>query len=253
MSGRLQGKIAVVTGGASGIGEACVRLFVAEGAEVVLTDLNVEQGQALASSLGGKASFLRQDVSDPQSWDALAAHLAERGAGLDVLVNNAAVLLKANIEQESLEQWHRLLRINADSVFLGTQMAVRLMKDSGGGSIVNISSLAALLGLEDYVAYSASKGAVAALSRAVAVHCRKHKYRIRCNSVHPDGVMTPMTLGGYPKGMDPSAFTIDADPMNRMCLPSDVANAVLYLASDESRAINGIEMRVDSGQAVMGI
>ena len=116
-----------------------------------------------------------------------------------------------------------------------------------------MSSIAGIAAKEDYAAYGASKAAISGLTRAVAAHCRKAKYRIRCNSIHPDGVMTPMTAGSYPKGVDPARFTIDADPMNRACLPEDVAAAVLFLAEDGARAVNGIELRVDSGQFVMSI
>lgn len=254
MSGRLANKVAVVTGAASGIGEAVARRFVAEGARVLMTDLNAEAGERIAAELGSNALFMRHDVSDPDAWQALAALVRERFQRLDVLVNNAGILIPGNIEETTLEQWHKLMRVNADSTFLGCQTAIALMKESGGGgSIVNISSIAALAARDDYMAYGASKGAVAALTRSVAVHCRRSKYRIRCNSVHPDGVMTPMTRGGYPQGIDPALLTIDHDPMNRACLPEDVAGAVLYLASDESRAVNGIELRVDSGQFVMSI
>lgn len=254
MSNRLINKVAVVTGAASGIGEATVRRFVAEGARVIMTDLNAADGERIAAELGASVLFMRQDVSDPVEWQALAALVRERFQRLDVLVNNAGILIPGSIEDATLEQWHKLLRVNADSVFLGCQTAIALMKESGGGgSIVNISSIAALAARDDYMAYGASKGAVAALTRSVAVHCRRQKYRIRCNSVHPDGVMTPMTRGGYPKGIDPALLTIDHDPMNRACLPEDVADAVLYLAADEARAVNGIELRVDSGQFVMSI
>ena len=254
MSNRLINKVAVVTGAASGIGEATVRRFVAEGARVIMTDLNAADGERIAAELGASVLFMRQDVSDPADWQALAALVRERFQRLDVLVNNAGILIPGSIEDATLEQWHKLLRVNADSVFLGCQTAIALMKESGGGgSIVNISSIAALAARDDYMAYGASKGAVAALTRSVAVHCRRQKYRIRCNSVHPDGVMTAMTRGGYPKGIDPALLTIDHDPMNRACLPEDVADAVLYLAADEARAVNGIELRVDSGQFVMSI
>lgn len=253
MSGRLAGKLAVVTGAASGIGEACARLFVAEGAHVLMTDLNEQGGKRIADELGPLANFMVQDVSDPASWQQLIESLRAYDRSLDVMVNNAGILLSGDIEQTSLDTWHTLMRVNADSAFLGSKMAVQLMKDSGSGSIINISSIAALAARDDYLAYGASKGAVAALTRSVAVHCRKRKYRIRCNSVHPDGVMTAMTRNAYPQDVAPSAFTIDSDPMNRACLPQDVAYAVLYLASDESRAVNGIELRVDSGQFVMSI
>ena len=251
MSARLQGKVAVITGGASGMGEQSVRLFAAKGARVLLTDLNVEAGQRLADELGEAVSFIEQDVSDAQGWQALGAHLEARHGRLDVLVNSAGILKPGSIEDCTLEDWHRLLRVNADSVFLGCQTAVALMKRGGGGSIINLASITSMAGKPDYLAYSASKGAIAALTRSVAAFGRPH--RIRCNSVHPDGVLTPMTRAVYPAGVDPERLTIDADPMNRACRPEDVANAILFLASDEARAINGIELRIDSGQFVMSI
>jgi len=255
MNARLHNKTAVVTGAASGVGAASARRFVAEGAQVLLTDLNHEAGQALAEELGSAALFMRQDVSRADDWNALQALLCERFGRLDVLVNNAGILLPGSIEQATLDEWQRIMQVNATSAFLGCQCAIRIMKDNinGGGSIVNLSSIAALAGRGDYLAYSASKGAVTALTRSVAAHCRREKYRIRCNSLHPDGVLTAMTRASYPEGMDPEKLTIDHDPMHRMCLPEDVANAVLWLASDESRAVNGMELRVDSGQFVMSI
>jgi len=253
MNARLHNKIAVVTGAASGVGAASARRFVAEGAQVVLTDLNHEAGHALAGELGSAALFMRQDVSRLEDWNALEVLLRERFGRLDVLVNNAGILLPGSIEQATLDDWQRLMQVNASSAFLGCQCAIRMMKAHTGGSIVNLSSIAALAGRGDYLAYSASKGAVTALTRSVAAHCRREKYRIRCNSLHPDGVLTAMTRASYPEGMDPEKLTIDHDPMHRMCLPEDVANAVLWLASDESRAVNGMELRVDSGQFVMSI
>ena len=253
MAGRIEGKVALVTGGASGVGRATVELFVREGAQVVLTDLNVEAGEALVASLGERAVFIRQDAASAADWDAVMAAVKSRFGRLDILVNNAGILKKGSIEEATLDDWQQLMRVNADSVFLGCKAGIALMKDSGGGAIVNMSSIAGIAAKEDYAAYGASKAAIAGLSRAVAAHCRKAKYRIRCNSVHPDGVMTPMTAGSYPKGIDPRHFTIDADPMNRACLPEDVAAAILFLAEDGARAVNGIELRVDSGQFIMSI
>lgn len=253
MAERLAGKIALITGGASGVGRAAAEMFVAEGARVVITDLNVSDGEALAAGLGEQALFLRQDAASAADWDQVMAVVRERYGRLDVLVNNAGILIKGSIEDASLDDWQRLMRVNAESVFLGCQHGVAIMKDGGGGSIINISSIAGIAGRDDYAAYGASKAAISGLTRSVAALCRRAKYRIRCNSIHPDGVMTPMTVGGYPKGMDPAQFTIDADPMNRACLPGDVAAAILFLAEDGSRAINGIELRVDSGQFVMSI
>ena len=253
MAGRVQGKVVLVTGGASGIGRATALLLAREGAQVLISDIDVESGQALANEIGSTAMFMRHDAASEAEWNVVFEALRERYGRLDVLVNNAGILLKGSIEETSLDDWQRALRVNSDSVFLGCRAGIALMKEGAGGSIINISSLAALAGRDDYAAYSASKGAVAALTRTVAALCRRRKYRIRCNSVHPDGVLTPMTSAQYPTGIDPRRLTIDSDPMHRMCLPEDVAASVLFLASDESRAINGVELRVDSGQFVMSI
>ena len=251
-NGRVHGKVALVTGGARGIGAASARLLAAEGAQVLISDLDVEAGQDLAAEIGPTAAFIRHDVSSEDQWRQAIDHVRERYGRLDILVNNAGILIAGSIEETSLADWHKVMRVNADSVFLGCREGIALMKDSGG-SIINLSSIAALAGRDDYLAYSASKGAVAALSRSVAVMCRRRKYRIRCNTLHPDGVLTDMTRGGFPEGVDPNRLTIDSDPMNRMCRPEDVAASVLFLASDEARAINGVELRVDSGQMVMSI
>jgi 3(or 17)beta-hydroxysteroid dehydrogenase len=251
-NGRVHGKVALVTGGAKGIGAASVRLLAAEGAQVLISDLDAEAGQALVADIGPTAAFIRHDVSSEDQWRQVIDHVRERYGRLDILVNNAGILISGSLEETSLADWHKVMRVNADSVFLGCREGIALMKDSGG-SIINLSSIAALAGRDDYLAYSASKGAVAALSRSVAVMCRRRKYRIRCNTLHPDGVLTDMTRGGFPEGVDPNRLTIDSDPMNRMCRPEDVAASVLFLASDEARAINGVELRVDSGQMVMSI
>ncbi len=251
-NGRVHGKVALVTGGANGIGAASVRLLAAEGAQVLISDLDVEAGQALAMEIGPTAAFIRHDVSSEAEWRQVIDHVRERYGRLDILVNNAGILIAGSIEETTLADWHKMLRVNADSVFLGCREGIALMKDSGG-SIINLSSIAALAGRDDYLAYSASKGAVAALSRSVAALCRRRKFRIRCNTLHPDGVLTDMTRASFPQGVDPNRLTIDSDPMNRMCRPEDVAASVLFLASDEARAINGVELRVDSGQMVMSI
>ena len=253
MSGRVRGKVALVTGGASGIGRAVARMLALEGAMVVVTDINAAAGAELQSELGEQGLFLTQDAASEADWQQVIGTVRERFGRLDILVNNAGILRKGSIEESSLDDWQQLMRVNADSVFLGCKAAMALMNESGGGSIVNMSSITSMAGKDDYVAYGASKGAIAALTRGVATHCRKKKYRIRCNSIHPDGVTTPMSAGQMPPGVDPARFTIDVDPAFRSCLPEDVASAVLFLASDESRAINGIELRVDSGQFVMSV
>ncbi|HEN8799899.1 TPA: SDR family oxidoreductase [Pseudomonas putida] len=251
-NGRVQGKVALVTGGAKGIGRASARLLAAEGAQVLISDIDTQAGQALADELGAAARFIHHDASSEAAWQRVMDSLVEHHGRLDILLNNAGMLQTGTVEDTALQDWERIMRVNAGSVFLGCRAGIALMK-AQGGSIINVSSVAALAGRDDYLAYSASKGAVAALTRSVAALCRRRKYRIRCNSLHPDGVLTDMTRGGFPQGIDPARLTIDSDPMNRMCLPEDVAGSVLYLASDESRAVNGVELRIDSGQLVMSI
>ncbi|CDF85645.1 glucose 1-dehydrogenase [Pseudomonas sp. QL9] len=249
---RMQGKVCIVTGAASGIGREDAKLLAAEGARVVLTDLNEEAGRAAAAEIGDNALFIRHDIASEDDWKQVIKLTLERFGRLDVLVNNAAILAMANIEDTSLELWRKVQTINGDGYFLGCKHAIAAMKDSGGGSIVNMSSVAALGGMAEFCAYSASKGAVAALTRSIAIHCKNHGYRIRCNSVHPDGVNTPMTqalAGGQAIPQD----VLDADPKNRMCAPRDIANVVLFLASDESRFINGAEIRVDNAQLIGGV
>ena len=253
MSGRVADKVALITGGASGVGRASALLLASEGARVVISDIDIESGQSLAEEIGPSALFIEHDASSEADWARVIETLRQRYGQLDILFNNAGILLKGDIEHTTYSDWQRVQRINADSVFLGCRAAITLMKEGAGGSIINMSSIAGVAGRDDYTAYSASKGAVAALSRTVAVLCRRRKYRIRCNPLHPDGILTPMTMATLPAGLDPWSLTIDADPMGRMCLPEDVAASVLFLASEESRAINGIELRIDSGQFVMSI
>ncbi|PSL12028.1 3(or 17)beta-hydroxysteroid dehydrogenase [Marinobacterium halophilum] len=252
MSNSMDNKVALVTGAASGVGLSVAKTLIAAGARVIMTDLQEARGKTAAAELGAQARFMTMDVADAADWDSVLASIKAEEGKLDVLVNNAAILKPGTIETTSLEDWQLLHRINSDSVFLGCQKGMELLKEQGG-AIINVSSIAALAGRADYLAYSASKGSVAALTRVVAAHCRQRKYRVRCNSVHPDGVLTPMTLAALPEGIDSNMITIDSDPMNRMCQPEDVAAAVAFLASDEARAINGIELRIDSGQFIMSI
>jgi len=232
----------IVTGAASGIGKQDAITLAREGARVVLTDLNEDAGQAIAKEIGNAAMFMRHDISDEDNWRAVITATQQRCERIDGLVNNAGILLMASVEDTTLEQWRRVLRVNSDGYFLGCKYGVAAMKSSGGGSIVNMSSVAAF-GLPFAAAYSASKGSVAALTNSVAIHCRSARYRIRCNSIHPDGVLTPMVLPmlGNP---DPGTVGYDADPTTRFCDPSDVANLVLFLISDESRFISGAQIRI---------
>lgn len=254
MSNRVEGKIAIVTGAASGVGKEDALLLAREGARVVLTDLNEEAGQAVAREIGDAAIFVPHDIASEAGWQQVMKRTQDRFGTPGVLVNNAAVLALGSVEDTTLEQWQRVMRINADGYFLGCKYGVDAMKASGG-VIVNMSSVAALGGMGAFCAYSASKGAVAALTRSVAAYCKQRGYKIRCNSVHPDGILTPMTAALMQGAADAPATHEQqgGDPMQRMCLPGDVANLVLFLASEESRFVNGAELRIDNAQTIMGI
>lgn len=253
MGDRLKGKIAIITGAASGVGKADALLFAAQGARVVLTDVNEEAGRAVAAQIGDAALFVRHDIASETGWNDVFGAAQKHFGTPNVLVNNAAILQLGSIEDATLEQWQRIMRINAEGYFLGCQAAVRAMKDTGG-AIVNMSSVAALGGLGAFCAYSASKGAVTALTRAIAAHCKTQGYKLRANTIHPDGILTPMTepfFGSAEAGR--AQLTESVDPRSRMCLPEDIAQLVLFLASDESRFINGSEYRIDNAQMIMGV
>ena len=191
---RLKDKIAVITGAAKGIGYETVRTFINEGAQVVMTDLDIERGTATSEHFGTSCNFISQDVTDESSWDKLANHIETTYGRLDVLVNNAGILATEttqDIETTTLAQWRAVQQVNVEGVFMGCQMAVRIMKKTGG-SIVNISSTAGIVGEPRLVAYCASKGAVRLMTKGVALHCARNRYNIRCNSVHPGPIETDM-------------------------------------------------------------
>lgn len=249
MCGRVAGKIAIVTGGGSGVGKADAELLAKEGARVILTDVNVAAGESVARNIGEAAVFIPQDVSSEQDWQRLLQRVEGDYGRLDILVNNAAILEMGDIKAASYDSWQRIFRINADSVFLGIQAALPLIEKSGGGSIINMSSSAALLGMPHFAAYGAAKAAVRGLSQSVAVYCQKARNGIRCNTIHPDGIITPMTeamakIVGDRRLADPErSFPF-------VCKPEEVAKLVLFLASDESRHINGAAITVDNGCTV---
>lgn len=254
--GRVAGKVAIVTGAASGVGKADAELLAREGAKVVLTDVNAEAGRKVAAAIcaevgSGSALFLEHDIASENDWKTVVATTEAEYGGLDILVNNAAILIYGNIENTNLEVWQKIQRVNSDGYFLGCHHGLAAMKRRGGGSIVNMSSMAGIGGVGSFCAYSASKGAVAAMTRSIAAHCRMNLYKIRCNSIHPDGIMTPMVSGlqtSMPKGVQSAVRPMDQKQlMARFAKPEDIANLVLFLASDESSFINGAEMRIDNG------
>ena len=249
--GRVDGKVALVTGAASGLGRATSLRLASEGARVVLADINQAAGEALAKELGAAASFVRHDVSDEGDWEAAIATATTTFGGLDAVVNNAGIVLVRSIEETTLEEWRRVMAVNLDGVFLGCKHAVRAMRESGG-SIVNLSSAAGLIGTPPFAAYSASKGGVRLLTKTVATHCMQLGLPVRCNSIHPGGIDTPMTqtLAEAAAGAGPITLqTLGKYAQVEAVLgkPDDIANLVLFLCSDESTLINGAEVAIDGG------
>lgn len=243
--GRVQDKIAIVTGGASGIGRATSLLLGREGATVVVADLDEAGGQKTAEEIGAPSIFVRHDVTEEAAWQSLIADTVQRFGRLDVLVNNAGIVIPGTVENTSLEDWRKIQAVNSEGVFLGCKHAIPALTVSGGGSIVNISSVAALVGTPAYAAYAASKGAVRSLTQTVAVHCARQKNGVRCSSVHPGGIDTPMVRNLA--GAQQPAPRAAGGAMPPLGQPEDIANMVLYLASDESRLVNGAAMVVDGG------
>lgn len=243
---RLAGKIALITGAAGGIGTAAARLFEAEGARLVLTDLDVAP---LAEFAARGALTLAQDVTNEARWREVVEAALQRFGALDALVNNAGIAIIGNIEKTTLADWRKTQAVNGESVFLGCREAVRVMKGRGG-SIVNISSVAGLIGDAQSAAYCASKGAVRLLTKSVALYCARKGYGVRCNSVHPSFTRTKMVEGFIGTSHDPDRVREGlsaAAPMGRMGEAAEVANAILYLASDESSFTTGAEIVVDGG------
>jgi 3(or 17)beta-hydroxysteroid dehydrogenase len=249
--GRVEDKVAIVTGAASGIGRGSAEILAREGARVVLTDVNEPLGREAAKAIGGDAIFLRHDVSDEESWREVIAATVERFGRLDVLVNNAGIAVVADIESTTVEQWRRMMAVNAEGVFLGCKHAIPAMRRSGGGSIINLSSAAGLVGVPPFAAYSATKGAVRILTKSVAAHCREKGDAIRCNSIHPGGIDTPMVRAftQQPQGSPPGEIE-GVSELGRAIgygQPADIGYLVLYLASDESRFMTGAELAIDGG------
>ncbi len=238
-AGRLNGKVAIVTGAARGQGEAEARLFVAEGARVVLTDILEEQGRAVATELGGHAMFIGQDVTDPAAWtDVVDATLASFGS-LDILINNAAIQWMKRLEEETREGFLRVLDVNLIGTFLGIQAAAAVMTPRGGGSIVNISSTAGMAGFESLGAYGASKWGIRGLTKTAAVELGPAG--IRVNSIHPGPIATPQLRPSAAVRLAPTL------PLRRVGRGEEVAELALFLGSDESSFIIGAELLIDGG------
>jgi len=252
---RLMGKRAIITGAASGIGFATAKLFVENGARIIITDRDRSAGIIACKELGGAAQFFEQDVTNPLSWPKLFQFAKETIGHPNILVNNAGILgsgASQTLATTDLDHWRAVQSVNVEAVFMACQIAVEEMKESGG-SIVNLSSVASMRATPDLIAYGASKAAVAHLTKSVAAYCKRVKYNIRCNSIHPNPIKTAMgdqlmsQIGGNAeRGWE----IFEKGLMNgRAGEPEDVAHAVLFLASDDAKHINGAELPVDDGMS----
>lgn len=257
--GQVQGKVALVTGAASGIGAACAETLAREGARVVLTDLDDARGEALAQRIraaGGEAAYLHQDVTDEDRWAEVVAETEQRFGRLDVLVSNAGIGIMVQTVDMSLADWRRQMAVNVEGVFLSVKHAIPAMRRAGGGSIVLMSSVAGMRGSSGLAGYSASKGAVRLFAKSVALECAGARDNIRCNSVHPGIIETPIwekiptgaTGQGRNAPLDARGIAAASVPTGVLGQPQDIADGVLFLASDQSRYVNGTELVIDGGQ-----
>lgn len=250
--GRLKGKVAFVTGGASGLGEAIVRRFTAEGAHVIIADIDSAKGLALAAELGAASRFVRLDVSQEENWHAALGTCSQ----IDILINNAGITTHGSIEDLTLKAFRHEFAIDVDGVFLGCKHIIPYMKlraDGGGGSVINMSSMCGVRAQSDLAAYNAAKAAVTHLTKSVALHYAKMRYGIRCNSVHPGAIHTPILEKVMAQVEDGQALYdswVAGHPIGRLGTPQEIAAIAVYLASDESAFTTGAEFRIDGGASL---
>ncbi|MFB3813157.1 MAG: SDR family oxidoreductase [Terriglobales bacterium] len=251
---RLKGKVAIVTGAAKGLGEADARLFAQEGAQVIVADVDVENGERVARDIGPRAKFVRLDVRHEAEWQRVIAEVMKQYGRLDILVNNAGVVEMHTPETITEEEYRFVMAVSIDGTVFGCKHAIPAMKKSGGGSIINMASVASLVGEYTVAGYCAAKGAIEAYTRAVAVYCAQDQIKIRCNSIHPAAIDTPMVRSvpdkmakaGMPAISEEQKGSV-ANPMGR---PIDIAYLALYLASDESVFVSGQQFVVDNTATV---
>lgn len=254
--GRVEGKVAVVTGGASGLGAASAEMMAREGARVVVTDLDDEGGRRVVDRItaaGGEGRFIHHDVTDEAEWEAVYREAVDAYGRVDILVNSAGLGIGGAPEEETLESWHKLLAVNLDGVMLGTKHALLTMKQhkpATMGSIINLSSIEGLVGDPNLGAYNASKGAVRIYTKSVALYCAKNRLDIRVNSVHPGYIWTSM-VENYAKASGDvegaKKALAEMHPIGHIGEPDDIAYGILYLASDESKFTTGSELVIDGG------
>ncbi|MGI9408578.1 MAG: glucose 1-dehydrogenase [Hyphomicrobiaceae bacterium] len=256
MAGRLDGKVALITGGASGLGACSARLMVGEGARVIIADIAEDAGRALAAEIGPSAHFVSLDVTSEDQWIEAIAESVDRFGSLHVLVNSAGIGLSKTVEEIELEEWRKVHAIDLDGVFLGCKHGVReIKKHTGnvGGSIINISSIAGIIAGANMAAYNSAKAGVRLLSKSVALHCAKSGYNIRCNSVHPTFIDTPI-LDKYRDRFGNEVMQQKLGrqvPVGRLGRPEEVGWPIVFLASEESSFMTGSEVVIDGGISAM--
>jgi len=251
---RVKNKVAIVTGGASGLGKSSALLLAKEGARVVVTDLDEDQGREVVSAIkesGGEAQFILQDVSKEEDWKRVIDETLDSYGKLHILANSAGIGIGGTVEEVSLDDWRKLLSINLDGTFLGTQYAIKAMRKTGeGGSIINFSSIEGLIGDPNLPAYNASKGGVTLFTKSAALHCARQGYGIRVNSIHPAYIWTPM-VENYLKAQgnveEGKKMLESLHPVGHLGEPDDIGYGVVYLASDESKFMTGAELVIDGG------
>jgi len=257
MGDRVAGRVAIVSGGASGIGRASAIRLAEEGASVVVTDIQDGAGKDVVAEIetaGGSAEFIHHDVTSEDEWIAVVAAVMAKHGRLDVLVNNAGIGIGSSIIEMSLTDWQRQQAINLDGVFLGIKHCIPPMRDTGGGSIINMSSVAGLKGSARLAAYNATKGGVRLLTKGVALECAQNRWNVRVNSIHPGIIDTPIWGTVVAGSLRPDGEPLDLAAMAETAVPTgvlgqatDIANGVLFLASDESSYITGTELVIDAG------
>ncbi len=246
MANRLDGKVALITGGASGFGKKTAEVFKAEGAVVYISDINEEGGHKVAEKHG--LNFVSQDVTKTEDWERVIDHIKHNEGQLNILVNNAGIGFMADVEATTIEEWDLVHKVDLDSVFYGCKYAIPLMRDSGNGSIVNVSSIAGIVAGHNFAAYNSAKAAVRHLSKSVALHCARTTKLVRCNSVHPVFAKTEMMKSFFADPSEELVGKLEKQvPARSLADVGDVANAILFLASDESKLITGSELVIDGG------
>lgn len=254
---RVKGKMAFVTGGASGLGRAAALMLAKEGAKIAIADINTEGARAVAAEINAVHSdsgfAYTLDVTDEAGWQEVLKAAHDAMGGLNILLNNAGIGGGGTVEETDFETWRHVLSVDLDSVFLGCKYAVPLMRAHAPGSIVNISSIAGLIAGHNMTAYNAAKAGVWLMSKSVALHCAKRGYNIRCNTIHPTFIDTPILDGMIATlGRDEALAKLGRQvPLGHIGEPNDIAYAVLYLASDESKFVTGAEIKVDGGISAM--